>query len=135
MDFELSVEELQFLDGHGYYRLAISFGNKPHVVPVCYIFTEGGFYISIEYDTKKLRNVKNNNFVSLVVDIYLPQNHKGVVICGSAQLVEKGMLFQKIYGIFFNKFEWVRNDPWAECESPFLKIQPNSKVSWGLNKT
>ena len=135
MVFELSVEELQFLDGNECCRLATSFRNKPHVVPVCYAFTDGCFYISTEYDTKKLRNVKNNNFVSLVVDIYLPQNHKGIVICGSAQLVEKGMLFQKIYAIFYNKFERVRNDPWAECESPFLKIQPNSKVSWGLNKT
>jgi uncharacterized protein len=83
----------------------------------------GSFYIFTEYDTKKLRNVKNNNFVSLVVDIYLPQNHKGIVICGSAQLVEKGMSFQKIYAIFFNKFDWVRNDPCREYESPFLKIQ------------
>ena len=135
MVFELSVEELQFLDGNECCRLATSFRNKPHVVPVCYVFTDGSFYISTEYDTKKLRNVKNNNFVSLVVDIYLPQNHKGIVICGGAQLVEKGMLFQKIYAIFFNKFDWVRNDPWTECESTFLKIQPNSKVSWGLNKT
>jgi uncharacterized pyridoxamine 5'-phosphate oxidase family protein len=135
MVFELSVEELQFLDGNECCRLATSFRNKPHVVPVCYVFTDGCFYISTDYDTKKLRNVKNNNFVSLVVDIYLPQNHKGMVICGSAQVVEKGVLFQKIYAIFFNKFGWVRDDPWAECESPFLKIQPNSKVSWGLNKT
>jgi nitroimidazol reductase NimA-like FMN-containing flavoprotein (pyridoxamine 5'-phosphate oxidase superfamily) len=135
MVFDLSVEELQFMDGNECCRLATSFRNKPHVVPVCYVFADGCFYISTEYDTKKLRNVKNNNFVSLVVDIYLPQNHKGMVICGSAQLVEKGVLFQKIYAIFFNKFEWVRNDPWAECESPFLKIQPYSKVSWGLNKT
>jgi nitroimidazol reductase NimA-like FMN-containing flavoprotein (pyridoxamine 5'-phosphate oxidase superfamily) len=135
MVFDLSGEELKFLDGNECCRLATSFRNKPHVVPVCYVFTDGFFYVSTDYDTKKLRNVKNNNFVSLVVDIYLPQNHKGIVICGSAQLVEKGRLFQKIYAIFFNKFEWVRNDPWEECESPFLKIQPNSKVSWGLNKT
>ncbi len=67
--------------------------------------------------------------------IYLPQNHKGIVICGSAQPVEKGRLFQKIHAIFFNKFDWVSTDPWAECESPFLKKQPNSKVCWGLNKT
>jgi uncharacterized pyridoxamine 5'-phosphate oxidase family protein len=123
MVFELSVEELQFLDGNGYYRLATSFRNKPHVVPFCYVFTDGGFYISIEYGTKKLRNVKNNNFVSLVMDIYLPQNHKGMVICYNAHLVEKGILFQKIYAIFFNNFDWVRNDACREYESPFLKTQ------------
>ena len=135
MVFELSVEELQFLDGNVCCRLSTSFRNKPHVVPVCCVFIDGGFYISTEYDTKKLTNVKNNNFVSLVVDIHLPQNHKGIVICGSVQLVEKGMLFQKICAIFFNKFDWAINDPWTECGSPFLKIQPNPKVIWGLNKT
>jgi uncharacterized protein len=123
MVFELSAEKLQFLDGNGCCRLDTSFRNKPHVVPICYVFIDGSFYIFTEYDTKKLRNVKNNNFVSLVVDIYLPQNHKGIVICGSAQLVEKGMLFQKIYAIFFNNFDWVRNDPCREYESQFLKIQ------------
>jgi uncharacterized pyridoxamine 5'-phosphate oxidase family protein len=127
MVFELSVEELQFLDGNGCYRLATSFRNKPHVVPVCYVFIDGGFYISIEYDTKNLRNVKNNNFVSLVVDIYLPQNHKGIVICDSVLLVEKAMLSQKIHAIFFNNFDCVRNDPCREYESPFLKTQQISR--------
>jgi uncharacterized protein len=134
MVFYLSAEELLFLGDNECCRLATSLRNKPHVVPVCYVFADGSFYISTDYGTKKLRNVKNNNFVSLVVDIYHPQNHKGIVVCGSAQLIERGELFKKIYAIFFNKFDWVRNDPWAECESPFLKIQPNSKVSWGLNK-
>jgi uncharacterized pyridoxamine 5'-phosphate oxidase family protein len=123
MVFELSVEELQFLDGNECCRLATSFRNKPHVVPVCYVFTDGYFYVSTEYDTKKLRNVKNNNFVSLVVDIYLPQNHKGIFICDSVLLVEKAMLFQKIHAIFFNNFDWVRNDPCREYESPFFKTQ------------
>jgi len=119
MVFELSVEELQFLDGNGYYRLATSFRNTPPVVPVCYVFIDGGFYVSIDYDTKKLRNVKNNNFVSLVVDIYLPQNHKGIFICDDVLLVEKAMLSQKIHAIFFNNFDCVRNDPCREYESPF----------------
>jgi uncharacterized pyridoxamine 5'-phosphate oxidase family protein len=127
MVFELSVEELQFLDGNGCYRLSTSFRNKPHVVPVCYVFIDGGFYISIEYDTKNLRNVKNNNFVSLVVDIYLPQNHKGIVICDNAHLVEKAMLSQKTYAILFNNFDWVGNDPCREYESPFLKTQQISR--------
>ena len=127
--------ELHFLYGNECCRLSISFRNKPHVVPVCYGFTDGSFYVSTEYETKKIRDVKNNNFVSLVVDDYLPQNHKGMVICGSVQLIERGKLFQKIYTIFFNKFDWVGNDPWTECESPFLKIQTNSKARWGLNKT
>jgi len=36
--------------------------------------------------------------------------------------------------MFYNKFEWVKSNPWLEGESPFIKIQPESKTSWGLNK-
>lgn len=58
----------------------------------------------------------------------------GTVIRGSVKLVEQGELFKKIYTLFFNKFEWVKNNPWFEGEAPFLRIYPNSQASWGLKK-
>ncbi len=64
----------------------------------------------------------------------MPQNHKGIVICGPVELIERGESFEKIYALFFNKYEWVKKDPWFEGQSPFLKIIPISKVSWGLKK-
>lgn len=134
MVLEMSVEELNFIANNECCRLATCFRDRPHVVPVSYIFTDGYFYISTDYGTKKLFNIKNNPFVSLVVDIYTPSNHKGIVICGSVTLVEKGDCFKKIYEMFFKRFEWVKNNPWSEGESPFLKISPDTKASWGLNK-
>ena len=112
--------------------MATSFRNKPHVVPVCYIFTDGCFFIATDYNTKKLKHINNNPFVSLVVDAYIPQNHKGIVICGNVEVIERGESFMSIYMRFFNKFDWVRKNPWIEGQSPFLKINPHSKVSWGL---
>jgi hypothetical protein len=47
-------------------------------------------------------------------------------------LVETGEEFKRLYKIFEKKFEWVRNDPWREGDSPFVKVQPDNKVSWGL---
>lgn len=131
---EFSVEEVEFIANNECCRLATCFKNKPHVVPVCHIFMDGYFYISTDYDTKKFYNIKNNPYASLVVDVYSPSNHKGVVICGSVILIERGELFKEVYTMFYNKFEWVKNNPWFEGESPFLKIQPESKTSWGLNK-
>jgi uncharacterized protein len=134
MIFELSAEEAEFIVNNECCRLATCFKNKPHVVPVCYIFRDGYFYISTDYGTKKFYNIKNNPYASLVVDVYSPLNHEGVVICGSAILVERGELFKEVYTMFYNKFDWVKNNPWLEGESPFIKIQPESKTSWGLNK-
>jgi nitroimidazol reductase NimA-like FMN-containing flavoprotein (pyridoxamine 5'-phosphate oxidase superfamily) len=129
-----TLEELNFITNNECCRFATSFKNEPHVVPVCYVFVDGCFFVSTDYGTKKFKNVKYNPFASLVVDTYMPQNHKGIVACGGIDLVEYGEPFKKIYAIFYNKFEWVKKDPWIEGQSPFLKINPYSKVSWGLNK-
>ncbi len=80
---------------------------------------------------QELFNIKNNPFVGLVIDIYVPSNNMGIVICGSVKLVEQGELFKKVYTLFFNKFEWVENNPWFEGEAPFLIIYPNSNARLG----
>jgi nitroimidazol reductase NimA-like FMN-containing flavoprotein (pyridoxamine 5'-phosphate oxidase superfamily) len=129
---ELTIEELNFVNKNECCRLATCSRNKPHVVPVSYIYSEGFFYIATDYKTKKLFNIKNNPYASIVIDIYKPFNHKGIVINGGVDLVESGKSFHYIYNLFFNKFEWVRKNPWTEGESPFLKIIPKSKASWGL---
>ena len=131
---EFASDEWDFIVKNECCRLATCFRDKPHVVPVSYIFSDAFFYISTDYNTKKLYNILNNPYVSLVVDIYIPFNHKGIVINGTVELIEKGDLFNTIYKKFFNKFEWVRKNPWKEGESPFLKIYPHSKVSWGFEK-
>ncbi len=132
MAFDFSFEELNFIVNNECCRLATSVRNRPHVVPVCYIFMDGCFFISTDYSTKKLKDINNNPLVSLVVDEYVPQNHKGIVICGDVEIIERGEPFTNIYTGFFNKFDWVRKDPWTEGQAPFLKIKPYSKVSWGL---
>jgi nitroimidazol reductase NimA-like FMN-containing flavoprotein (pyridoxamine 5'-phosphate oxidase superfamily) len=103
---------------------------EPHVTPVCYIFREGHFYIATDYDTKKYKNVVENPKVALVVDVYNP--NKAVAIEGKVEVLEHGEEFRRIREIFYRKFDWARNDPWDEGESPILKIKPLKKASWGL---
>jgi len=67
-----------------------------------------------------------------VVDVYDSVNNKAVSVQGTAEFIESGEAYSKLYGIFYNRFEWVRRDPWDEGEAPFIKISPNRKVSWGL---
>lgn len=125
-----NAKELRFINKHELCRLATCYKGKPHVVPVCYIFKDGCFYIASDYDTRKFRNVKSNRNVCLVIDEYKP--NKAIMVDGIAEILEHGDEFRSIYSIFYDRFDWVRADPWDEYEAPFIKIKPIRKVSWGL---
>lgn len=124
-------KETAFLKKNEVLRLATaSHDARPHVTPVCYVFHDGNFYITTDYDTKKYKNVLENPKVALVVDVYKP--HKAVAVEGEAEVLERGEEFRRVRELFYRKFEWARKDPWEEEESPILKIKPLKKSSWGL---
>jgi nitroimidazol reductase NimA-like FMN-containing flavoprotein (pyridoxamine 5'-phosphate oxidase superfamily) len=124
------VEE-RFLRGNEIGRLAtISSNGAPHVVPVSYLFRDNEFLIAVDYDTRKLRNLKRDRRTALVVDAIRP--NRGIMIQGYAKLIEKGAEFRRAYSQFYRAFGWVRADPWKEGEAPFVRIIPATKASWGL---
>jgi uncharacterized protein len=127
-----SNAESHFLDNNEACRIATCHDDVPHVVPVSYIFEDETFYIATDYETKKYENIKNNNRVALAVDVYSPENNKAICVQGTAEIIEKGEEFARIYKIFNDRFEWVRRDAWEEGEAPFVKITPTNKISWGL---
>ena len=123
-------EEIRFLNENEVCRLATSSKDAPHVVPVCYIFENGNFYIFTDYSTKKFKNIKENPRVSVVVDVYRQPSNKAVFIQGPATIIEKGKEYKEVYEKFYKKFYWVKADPWEEGEAPLLKVKPDKKVSW-----
>jgi nitroimidazol reductase NimA-like FMN-containing flavoprotein (pyridoxamine 5'-phosphate oxidase superfamily) len=127
-----SKAESDFLDNNEACRIATCHDDVPHVVPVSYIFEDDTFYIATDYKTKKYENIKNNKRVALAVDLYSPVNNKAICMQGTAEIIEKGQEFARIYKIFNDRFEWVRRDAWEEGEAPFVKITPTNKISWGL---
>jgi len=131
--FQLSPNEIKFIIENEVCRLATSFRDKPHVVPVSYIYKDNFFYVSTDYNTKKLFNIEKNPKVSLTVDIYKPSLNKGITVNGIVRIIENGQLYDRIYMLYYDKFEWVRSNPWKEGESPFLEIKPCTKASWGIN--
>lgn len=124
--------EIDFLKKNEACRIATSHDNIPHVTPVTYYFENGYFYIATDYDTRKYANLKKNKSVAIVVDIYLAEKHKAMIVQGTAEIIEKGADFKRLYEIFHKKFSWVRQTPWKEGEAPFVKIKPRTKTSWGL---
>jgi len=127
-----SKAERDFLGRNEACRMATCHDNVPHVVPVSYVFEDGAFYIATDYETKKYENIKENDRVALVVDVYSSVGNKAVCVQGRAEIIEKGREFSRLYKIFHERFEWVREDPWEEGEAPFLKVTPTNKISWGL---
>ncbi|MEP0824325.1 MAG: pyridoxamine 5'-phosphate oxidase family protein [Nitrososphaera sp.] len=127
-----SKAENDFLTQNEACRIATCHENMPHVVPVSYVFDGEVFYITTDYETRKYKNIKENNRIALVVDVYNSGGNKAVCIQGLTEVVERGNEFARLYQIFHERFEWVRRDPWHEGEAPFLKVIPTNKVSWGL---
>ena len=125
----LTARELSFLKSHELCRLATaSKDSRPHVVPVIYALDGENIVIAVDYGTKKLKNLKQNKKVALVVDEYRP-NH-AVMVEGDCEILERGKEYLRLLKILFGRFEYYRKNPWDEGESPILKIRPTKAVMW-----
>jgi nitroimidazol reductase NimA-like FMN-containing flavoprotein (pyridoxamine 5'-phosphate oxidase superfamily) len=129
---EFSKKEIEFLNALEEARLATSHDDVPHVKPVSFTFVDGAIVIATDYETRGYSNIKMNSNVAVAIDIYKSGEHKAICIQGNVEVIENGTEFEKLYDVFHKKFAWVRKEPWKENEAPFLKIIPNSKISWGL---
>ena len=129
-----SQKEIEFLQLLEEARFATCHDDIPHVKPVSYIFYQGYIIVATDYETRSFQNIKKNLNASIVIDRYKPGEHKAICIQGKVTIIENGEEFSAIYQLFFNKFKWVRDDPWKEGEAPFFKITPINKTSWGIDK-
>lgn len=125
--------EIDFLKSNELCRLAtVDEYNSPHVVPVCFLFIDGVFYIVTDIGTKKHKNLQKRPRASLVVDVYKP--NKAVMVVGRAELLYSGEEFCTVSKAFFERFDWARRDPWSEGQAVIIKLIPEKKLSWGLRR-
>jgi nitroimidazol reductase NimA-like FMN-containing flavoprotein (pyridoxamine 5'-phosphate oxidase superfamily) len=130
---KFNLKEIEFLNTLEEARIATSHNDIPHVKPVSFIKIDESIVIATDYNTRTYSNIKSNQNVGIVIDVYKSGEHKAICIQGKAEIIEKGEEFKKFYDIFYKKFQWVRKEPWKENEAPFLKIVPNTKISWCLD--
>lgn len=124
--------EIKFLRSNEICRIATCNNNLPHVTPVSYIFDKGKFYFATDYNTLKYANLNKNNRICLVVDTTENNKNRAVVTRGITTFIHEGRKFKNLYDMFYNKFDWVKNDPWKEGDAPFIEVIPKTKVSWGI---
>ena len=125
----LKARETKFLRDHELCRLATASKDaKPHVVPVIYTLDGGDVVVAVDYKTRKLKNLRENPRVALVVDEYRP--NRGLMLEGDCEIIERGPEYLRLLKILFERFEFYRKNPWGEGESPILKIRPTKSVMW-----
>jgi PPOX class probable F420-dependent enzyme len=98
MEVDIDDETLRFIREHRVARLAtVAEDNTPRVIPICYVFDGQRVYSpidekpkSVAYDQlKRVRNIKANPAVALVIDDYSEnwQKLSYVLLVGSAAIV------------------------------------------------
>lgn len=126
---KFTKKELAFLRSNEICRLATASNEgKPQVTPVMYAMDGTGFVIAVDYGTKKLKNVRENLNVALVVDKVRPTG--AVAIEGTCKVHERGAVYRRLLDLLMKRFEFYRKNPWGEGESPILRITPRKVVSW-----
>lgn len=127
----LSEKQLEFLNSHELCRLATSSRDgMPQITPVLYVMDQDKPVIATDYGTKKLKNLKENPKVSLLVDD--EDTTRGLMIQGECEIFERGEEYLRLLKILFEKIEYYRKNPWKEGESPILKIELTKVVDWNL---
>ncbi len=127
----LNNTQLNFLKEHELCRLGTSSKEgMPHVTPVIYALDGQNPVIAIEYREKKMKNLKENPKVCFLVDEYHP--NRGLMIQGKCTIYERGKEYLRLLKILFEKFQYYRDNPWGEGESPILVIIPEKATGWGL---
>ena len=126
-----TAKEVAFLKSNEVCRLATaSKDGRPQVTPVMYALDGIGFVIAVDYGTKKLKNVRENPNVALVVDKVRPT--RAVTVQGTCKVHERGAEYRRLLDLLMARFEFYRKNPWGEGESPIFRITPTKAVSWGF---
>ncbi len=107
----------------------------PHLVPVCHVLADGKIYFASGNDGKKVLNLKANPRVTVTVDLYSDNwsNLKGVMVQGTATLIEKGPRFRRIRALLYKKYPQYPNEAALdESDSVIVEVTPTRVFSWGV---
>jgi nitroimidazol reductase NimA-like FMN-containing flavoprotein (pyridoxamine 5'-phosphate oxidase superfamily) len=78
------------------------------VVPVICALDEEDIIIAVDYKTKKLKNLRENPKVALVVDEYRP--NRGLVVEGDCEIFKCGKEYMRLLQILFDRFVFYRRN-------------------------
>jgi PPOX class probable F420-dependent enzyme len=111
-------------------------GGVPHVVPVCHVVAGGKVYFASGDDGRKVQNLRENPRVTLTVDVY--SDHwgtlKGVMIQGTARLIEGGPGFRRVRELLYRKYpQYSREAAISPSDSVAIEVTPTRVFAWGFD--
>ena len=138
---EIEPEARAFIAKHRVARLATADSQgAPHVVPICYAFDGRRIYTALDLkpkrvsprSLKRVRNVKANPRVALVIDDYSEDWSRlaYVLIKGSAHVLEGGEERSRAEAMLRDKYPQYETALERGCT--VLRITPEAVVGWGL---
>ncbi len=134
----LSASQLAFMHGQRVGHLATTDADgRPHVVPVCFVYADGCFWIAIDEKPKRtqrlkrLRNIEANPKVSLVIDRYDEDWSRlaYVLVGGTASVIARGPEHDQAVEALREKY--AQYGAMRLEERPVIRIRPERVVSWG----
>ncbi len=109
-------------------------GGMPHLVPVCHVLHNGKIYFASGDDGRKMKNLADNPRVTVTVDSYsdLWPALRGVMVQGTAKLIEGGPRFRRIRALLYKKYpQYPREAALSESDSVVVEVTPVRVFSWG----
>jgi len=143
IDVSMSQEDIEALiSAQPLLRLATSSKSaEPHAATIWYVYLDGSIYFTADEKTRKIRNIKENSRVSLVIDFGTELfKVKGLMINGEARIVKGQDIETRVRALFAEKYFESEDDPefkrldYYMKRQAFVKIEPKKTVSWDYTK-
>ena len=137
----LGPEQTAFLVRRRVARLATSDrAGEPHVVPVCFAYSQGEIYIALDEKPKdvpparlkRVRNILQNPSVALVADRYAEDWSllAFVMVRGRARLLEPGAE-EHTAAVRLLRGKYHQYERMQIEENPLIAVRPERVASWG----
>lgn len=115
--------------------------GKPLVLPVCFVYDGTFIYSPIDNKPKsvsanklkRVRNIKGNPDVSLVIDNYV-ENWSllyYLIIQGTAEMIYEGQEYKNALTILTEKYSQYAEMGLKSLGAPVIKITPEKIITWG----
>jgi PPOX class probable F420-dependent enzyme len=113
--------------------------GQPLVIPICFVFDGKEFFSPIDekpkrtspHKLKRLKNIKENSQVSLVIDRWDEDWRKlaYILVSGKARIILSGQRHRKAVSLLRRKYRQYRS--MALEERPMIVISPRDVKVWG----
>jgi len=110
--------------------------GKTHLVPVCHVMAGDKIYFGSGNDARKVTNLRENPRIAVTIDLYSEEwsELKGVMVQGTATLIERGPRFKQARDRLYQKYPQYRKEAAiAPSDSVVIEVTPTHVFTWGLD--